>query len=184
MTTAPHDLQASLRLRGLTLRPTTAADCDFVVEVEAHPDNAPHVEHWSREQHAASLDRPGTVHRIIEARDERVGFVLLEDADDPNESLLLRRIAVITKGRGHGRSAVVLAARYCFDVLDFHRLWLNVAAENRRAYGLYQRLGFVEEGVARESVKKNGRFVSMRVMSLLNREYRDHPAFGGNGSCG
>ena len=176
----PLDPRAPLRLRGLALRPTTAADCAFVVEVEEHPDNAPHVEHWSREQHQASLDRPGTVHRIIEARGTRIGFVLLEDADDPNESLLLRRIAVVTKGRGHGRTAVVLAARHCFDVLGFHRLWLNVAAENRRAYHLYQRLGFVEEGVARESVKKNGKFVSMRVMSLLDREYREHPAFGGS----
>lgn len=181
MTTVPTPQapQTPLRLGGLTLRPTTVADCGFVVDVEEHPDNAPHVEHWSRAQHEASLDRPGTVHRIIETRGARVGFVLLEDADDPNDSLLLRRIAVITKGRGHGRTAVLLTARYCFDLLGFHRLWLNVAAENRRAYVLYQRLGFVEEGVARESVKKDGKYVSMRVMSLLDREYREHPALGG-----
>lgn len=160
---------------GLTLRPTTPADCAFVVAVERHPDNAAHVEHWSERQHRRSLERPGSVHWIIESRGHAVGYALLEDADDPNESLLLRRIALFSKGRGHGRAGVLLVARYCFDVLGFHRLWLNVARDNRRAYNLYRRIGFVEEGVARESVKKGDRFVSMCVMSLLEPEYRALP---------
>lgn len=156
----------------MTLRATSEADCGFVVEVERHPDNAAHVEQWSEAQHRASLSVPGTRHWIIQHRDRAIGYVLLEDADDPNASLLLRRIAIVSKGRGHGRDAVMLVAHYCFDVLGFHRLWLNVARDNRRAFTLYRRLGFVEEGIARESVRKGDRFLSMHVLSLLDREYR------------
>ncbi len=156
----------------LCLRPTTPADCPFVVSVERHPDNVPHVEDWSEEQHRAALDRPGIAHWIIEHNGLAVGYAVLEGTEDPNASLLLRRIAIVSKGRGIGRGALLLIARFCFDVLGFHRLWLNVATGNRRAFNVYRRLGFVEEGVARESVRVGDRFISMRVLSMLDREYR------------
>lgn len=156
----------------MTLRATVEADCGFVVEVERHPENAGHVEQWTEAQHQEALTMPGTRHWIIEHRGTPVGYVVLEDADDPNGSVLLRRIAITSKGRGHGRNAVLLAAHYCFEVLGSHRLWLNVAPTNRRALNLYRRLGFVEEGVARESVRKGDRFISMHVLSMLDREYR------------
>ncbi|SEP00084.1 GNAT family N-acetyltransferase [Aquisalimonas asiatica] len=161
-----------IRRGAMTLRATTPEDCPFVVEVERHPDNAPHVEQWSEAEHRAALSRPGVRHWLIEHRDTPIGYVVLEDTDDPNGSILLRRIAIISKGRGHGRTAVLLAAHDCFDVLGCHRLWLNVARNNRRAFNLYRRLGFVEEGIARESVRKGDRFISMHVLSMLDREYR------------
>lgn len=168
-----------LARRGLVLRPTTMADCEFVVDVERHPDNATHVEQWSVEQHRQALSRPGTVHWIIEEGGRPIGFAVLEDADDPNESLLLRRIAIVSKGRGYGRTAVLLLAKYCFEELGFHRLWLTVARGNRRARNLYKRLGFVLEGTARESTRKGDRYVSMDIMSMLDREYRAVAAPGG-----
>lgn len=172
---------AVLEAGSVRLRPTGPADCDFVVAVERHPDNRKHVEHWSAAQHRASLERPGAAHWIVEDDGHPVGYVLLEDTDDPNGSILLRRIAVIGKGRGYGRTALLLAARYCFDELRCHRLWLNVAAENTRAGALYESLGFVQEGVARESVRKGDQFVSMRVLSLLASEYRASLEPGGSG---
>ena len=55
-------------------------------------------------------------------------------------------------------------------------MWLHVAPENRRAGALYERLGFVEEGIARECVRKADGYASMRVLSLLEAEYRAGPA--------
>ena len=167
---------AGLEAGTIRLRPTRPADCDFVVAVERHPDNRKHVEHWSAAEHRASLERAGATHWIVEDDGHPVGYVLLEDTDDPNGSVLLRRIAVVGKGKGYGRTALLLAARYCFDELGCHRLWLNVAPDNSRAGALYESLGFVEEGIARESVRKGDHFVSMRVLSLLASEYR---ALGG-----
>lgn len=154
------------------LRPTAEADCAFVVDIESHPDNAGYVEQWTVDRHRACIHATDSLHWIIEARGEPIGYAILEDADDPNESLLLRRIVVADKGRGHGRTALKLIARYCFEVLGFHRLWLVVACDNRRAGGVYRRLGFVEEGVARECVKHDGRYHSMYILSMLAPEYR------------
>ncbi|UEX79364.1 GNAT family N-acetyltransferase [Sediminicurvatus halobius] len=165
--------QLPLTIGGLTLRPTRPDDCAFVVGLERQPDNARHVEQWSEAEHRASLQRPGTAHWILERPDGPVGYALLEDVDDPNGSILLRRIVIAGKGRGDGRTGVRLVLRYCFEVARCHRVWLNVALDNRRAEGLYRRLGFVEEGIARESVRKGEGFASMRVLSLLEQEYRN-----------
>lgn len=164
-----------LTIGRLTLRPTALEDCGFVVALEQHPDNAPHVEQWDEAEHRASLGREGTAHWILETAEGPVGYALLEDVGDPSGSILLRRIVVGGKGRGHGRTGVRLVLRYCFEVARCHRVWLNVALDNRRALRLYRGLGFVEEGIARESVRKGERYVSMRVLSLLEREYRAAP---------
>lgn len=165
--------QPILHLGRIALRASTADDCDFVSDVESDPDNAAYVGQWSPERHAARMRSGDCAHWIVEAGGRPIGYVVLEDADDPDLSLLLRRIAVRGKGRGHGRAAVLLTARYCFEVLGFHRLWLFVAVDNERAYHLYRRLGFVREGTARDCERRDdGSYRSMHILSLLEDEYR------------
>ena len=48
------------------LRPTAPADLDWVLEAEAHPENAPFVTRWTRAQHAAALDHADMRHLVIE----------------------------------------------------------------------------------------------------------------------
>ncbi len=160
-------------IRGsIALRPSNPDDCDFILEAETHPDNVRFVEQWTRERHLRCMERTDCLHWIVEQGGRPIGYAILQDADDPGRSLLLRRIVIASKGRGHGRAAVILLARYCFDVLRFHRLWLYVAVSNRRARTLYRKLGFVEEGVARECAREGERYVSMAMMSMLEAEYR------------
>lgn len=160
----------------LALRATTLADCDFVVAAESHPRAAPYVGQWSVDRHRACITGTSGVHWIIEAGGDPIGYAILQGADDPDHSLLLRRLVIASPGRGHGRDAVRLLARYCFETLAFHRLWLYVAVDNPRAHRLYQGLGFVEEGIARECVFEGDRYSSMHIMSLLDREYAEGPA--------
>ncbi len=143
-----------------------------MLSVESHPENARFVEQWSGEQHLRCMERNDSLHWIVEDAGVPIGYAILQGADDPGHSVLLRRIAIAGKGRGHGRGAMTLLARYCFDILRFHRLWLYVALGNRRARRLYDRLGFVEEGVARECVREGDGYASMAVLSMLEREYR------------
>ncbi len=160
----------------MALRPTRPEDCPFVLAVERHPDNARYVGQWSAARHRACIDSPGWVHAIIEETGTPVGYVVLQDADDPDGNLLLRRIAISRKGGGRGRAVVILVMRYCFEVLGFHRLWLYVSEHNKRALRLYLGLGFVIEGTARECAREGDRRYSMHILSLLAHEYRLHLA--------
>lgn len=157
----------------IALRPSEPADCDFVIDVESHPDNAGQVGQWSPDDHLACMRDPNRLHWIVEAQGSPIGYVILEDARDPNRSLLLRRIVIRGKGRGHGSGALRLVARYCFEELRFHRLWLYVAVDNRRALRFYRRLGFVKEGIARDCERRGDTYQSMHILSMLENEYRE-----------
>lgn len=157
----------------VALRASTPADCAFVLDVESHPENATFVGQWPPERHMACMSSSDSVHWIVEADGRPIGYVVLEDADDPNHSLLLRRIAIAGKGRGHGSGALRLVMRYCFDVLGFHRLWLYVAVNNRRAYRWYLKNGFREEGIARDCDRQGDTYRSMYILSMLEEEYRE-----------
>jgi len=170
---ATHPPQPVLQRGRVTLRPSTRADCDFVVSVESHPENARFVGQWPPERHLECMTSADSLHWIVESGHLPIGYAVLEDADDPNRSLLLRRIAIAGKGRGHGSAALRLVARYCFEVLGFHRLWLYVAVDNKRAYRWYLKHGFVEEGIARDCERRGEQYVSMHVLSILESEYRD-----------
>ena len=55
-----------------------------------------------------------------------------------------------------------------------HRFFLDVFDDNARARHVYHCLGFVDEGLMREAALRNGQFCSLRLMSLLDREFAAH----------
>ncbi|MBN8986865.1 MAG: GNAT family N-acetyltransferase [Rhizobiales bacterium] len=63
----------------------------------------------------------------------------------------------------------------CFGELAAHRVELLVFVDNERAHRTYLRTGFAEEGVVRDLHRDaDGTFRSMRLMSMLRREWTAH----------
>lgn len=76
--------------------------------------------------------------------------------------------------RGIGLEATHLVLHVAFNVLQLHRVDLRVLAFNRRAIAMYQKAGFVIEGVERDGAWINGRWESDVWMSMLEEEYFAH----------
>ncbi|MCJ9673104.1 MULTISPECIES: GNAT family N-acetyltransferase [unclassified Neorhizobium] len=49
----------------------------------------------------------------------------------------------------------------------FHRVELHVHADNLRAIALYEKVGFVREGVARDAVRIDGRYIDSIGMAVV-----------------
>jgi RimJ/RimL family protein N-acetyltransferase len=156
----------------LVLRPTTAADLDFVLAAEADEDAAPFILGASEQQHRDSLSDPDQAHLIVVDGDTPAGFVLLAGLTDVHGGVELRRIVVAAKGRGTGRAALALVLDHAFGTLGAHRVWLDVMAHNERARHAYAAVGFVEEGVLRDALLTGSGHVSLVVMSMLRSEWR------------
>jgi RimJ/RimL family protein N-acetyltransferase len=74
--------------------------------------------------------------------------------------------------QGYGRDAVLLTLKHGFDDLNLNRIFLQVFENNSRAIASYKAVGFVQEGILRDAVYKNGRYYNVLVMSVLHFEWR------------
>ena len=57
--------------------------------------------------------------------------------------------------------------------LNLRRIELGVLENNSPAIHLYEKCGFIREGVKRESNYKNGHYISMIMMSILRSDCED-----------
>lgn len=159
----------------IRLRPTMLSDLDFVLSVERDAGNLPFITPWERTQHEGAVRFPDFRHFIVESGvgTEATGFVILQGCRSPHRAVELKRIVLQPKGQGLGRACVRLLKQMAFRDLNAHRFWLDVKAHNARAQVLYASEGFVVEGTLRESVRIEGGFDSLIVMSMLEAEYAE-----------
>jgi RimJ/RimL family protein N-acetyltransferase len=104
---------------------------------------------------------------------EPVGLVSLTGIDSVHRRAELHLIIGRRDlhGRGIGTEATRLLLAHAFNDLNLHRVFLSVLASNAPAIRVYEKAGFVREGVARESAYKRGRYDDMVHMAILAHEF-------------
>lgn len=75
------------------------------------------------------------------------------------------------RGKKIGESSLIAMINYAFEELDLHRIWLHVFPENKGAIRLYEKLGFVYEGMERESHYNKLIFKNQLRYSILRSEW-------------
>jgi len=70
-------------------------------------------------------------------------------------------------GKGYGTDATTTFVKYCFDQLNLHRVYLYVFAYNERAIHSYKKVGFVTEGLLKDSVYKAGSYHDKILMAIV-----------------
>jgi diamine N-acetyltransferase len=164
----------------MLLRPATLNDIPAILALERLPASAQFVGQWSEERHRATLLSPDARYFVSEAECSEASrtnpaqlraFAILRGLTETSGSIELKRLVVHPPGQGQGRQILAELVRITFDQFHAHRLFLDVFDDNARARHLYQSFGFVEEGLLREAALRNGQYCSLRLMSLLDREY-------------
>ncbi|WP_216205575.1 GNAT family N-acetyltransferase [Amycolatopsis aidingensis] len=122
---------------------------------------------------------PGAAHRAdwaITAVEDGgfLGDAALNELDEANESMSFR-IALSGPaefGKGYGTEATRLVLDFAFGMVGLHRVGLEVFAHNPRARRVYEKCGFVREGVLREALYWEGERHDVLVMSVLATDHR------------
>ena len=83
------------------------------------------------------------------------------------------QIARESQGRGLMTEALTAANAFMFDAMRMHRLMANFLPENARSRALLARLGFVEEGYARNYLFIGGAWRDHVLTSLVHPRYDD-----------
>jgi RimJ/RimL family protein N-acetyltransferase len=109
---------------------------------------------------------------------ELVGEVVFNDYNETTQNVNFR-ILIGAKGRnkGLGTEAIALFLQYGFEVLNIHKVELDVYSFNPRAEKVYRKNGFVLEGIKREDFSYNGEYFDTKIFGLLRKEYlvKKHP---------
>jgi RimJ/RimL family protein N-acetyltransferase len=74
--------------------------------------------------------------------------------------------------RGYGTDTVRVVCRFGFEMMNLHRIELDVFAGNERAIRVYEHAGFQREGLRRQAIFKAGRYHDIIAMGLLRDEFR------------
>ena len=102
------------------------------------------------------------------------GEVVLNEIDWENGSANFRIALAEQKffGKGYGTEATHLVVDYGIYTLNLRRIELEVYDFNPRAQHVYEKIGFVREGVRRDVLLWDGVYHSAIMMSILAPEYK------------
>lgn len=78
------------------------------------------------------------------------------------------------RGKGIGTAALQQLLSFGFMDLNLHRIWLRVFSYNHAAVKLYEKGGFVQEGVLRKDMFIKGQYKDVCVMGLMKEEHDRH----------
>ncbi|MBK9975556.1 MAG: GNAT family N-acetyltransferase [Planctomycetes bacterium] len=76
-------------------------------------------------------------------------------------------------GKGYGREMARTTLKYAFDVLNLNRVMLRVNADNIGGIKSYEAAGFVREGVQRQAMYVEGKYLDTILMGVLRQDWRD-----------
>jgi RimJ/RimL family protein N-acetyltransferase len=107
-----------------------------------------------------------------------VGEVVFNEWSPENRSCNFRvMIGPRGRDRGLGTEAIRMFVGYGFEQLGLHRISLGVFAFNPRARRVYEKVGFVVEGVLRDEHRWEDQWIDSTVMSILEHEWRQHRGY-------
>jgi RimJ/RimL family protein N-acetyltransferase len=112
---------------------------------------------------------------VDKASGQCVGEVVFNEWSEPNRSCNFRTIiGPRGRDRGLGTEAIRLFLCYGFERLGVRRISLDVLNFNPRAKRVYEKLGFVTEGVLREEHRWGDEWIDVTIMSMLAQEWDRH----------
>lgn len=156
----------------MDLRHARPDDLAFIVATESLPEHAPWINRWPRERHAQAMADPDYRYLLFEDLAEPAGYAILAGLTSPNRAIELVRVALAKTGSGQGRRCIRLLMTEAFEQLAAHRFHLDLFEDNARAEHLYRSLGFAHEGVLRDAQRRGERFRSLKLMAILEDDYR------------
>ena len=104
-----------------------------------------------------------------------VGLVQVRQLDPSFEAAEWEcTIAPSSRGSGIFLDAARLVGSFAFGTIGTRRLEARVLLQNGRANGALRKLGAVQEGVLRRSVRRAGEYYDQVLWSVLKEDFGDH----------
>ena len=165
----------------MKLRDVTSLDHTWLVELHNDPsvldhtrDPRPitinhHMSWWNK-----IVDDENEIRLIFDVNDERVGFAKIYSIDRYNKHCILGAdIHPTFRGKGLAKFMWTLILEKCFDELNLNRVGLSVVETNVVAKCVYDKLGFIEEGIIKDCHFRKDKFYDAVCMYMLQSHWNE-----------
>lgn len=132
------------------------------------------------DEYVMKTEKKGTdtyAYKVIREADEKViGHVSLARINHSHHSARIGRVLVgdpEVRGQGMGEQIIREILRIAFDEMKMHRVSLGVFDFNSPAIACYEKVGFIKEGLLRDTLFVEGEYWSIWEMSMLESEWKD-----------
>ena len=78
-------------------------------------------------------------------------------------------IADENKCNGYATEAVKAIVRYAFEYMHMHRVSAQCSTKNNASMHVLKKAGFEIEGIAHDSIKHHGQYVSIAWFGIINK---------------
>ncbi|MGQ4287929.1 GNAT family N-acetyltransferase [Bacillus thuringiensis] len=112
---------------------------------------------------------------VDEETSDVIGHISLGQIDNINKSARIGKVLVGNtkmRGRSIGKHMIKAVLHIAFDELKLHRVTLGVYDFNTSAISCYEKIGFVKEGLLRESKRVGETYWNLWEMSMLEYEWK------------
>ncbi|MFD0557038.1 RimJ/RimL family protein N-acetyltransferase [Stackebrandtia endophytica] len=186
----PFTVKPTLRGELVTLRPIRRGDADVLGRIlREDPDVARltgYVHSSTEEPSGPPIEQLRDIYGSWAESDDRlvlgvvdnvdgalVGEVVLSDWNEDNRSCGFRTfISAAGRGRGLGTEATGMIIDYGLQEINMHRIRLEVYDFNPRARRVYEKVGFVHEGIGRDALRFDDRWIDVHYMAILATDQR------------
>ena len=76
-------------------------------------------------------------------------------------------------GKGYAKEALLMLVNFAFKERGINRISALVLEDNRASIRMLEKCGYIQEGILRQSVFKNGKFKNQIIMSILNKSQNE-----------
>ena len=110
---------------------------------------------------------------IDKQKDEFIGWTSLSDIQFKNRvaDLSIAILNAENRKRGLGKDTLTVVLNYAFYELGLHKVKLSVHSNNLPAIGLYNSAGFIQEGIDREALYQDGKWLDVYNYGMLSSEW-------------
>jgi len=109
---------------------------------------------------------------IIFINDQKIGYFRTSNLSHTNKNIYIGAdIHKDYRGKGYSKKAYKKFIPYIIEKYNLHKINLEVLSTNKIAINLYLSLGFKIDGIKREEVFRDNKFIDSIVMSLLKKDW-------------
>ncbi len=133
------------------------------------------LETWLQRRADANPWRNGMIELAVtdKVTGEFLGFVHLEDIKRPHNRAEFG-VSIQNpdnQSKGYGTDATRVMLWVAFNILGLHSVYLDTMEDNERAIHTYEKVGFKQVGILRETEFIDGAFKGLLIMDILRNEF-------------